>query len=86
MALTTAQLLQCAQDFCQDVFVGPGAVANFSTDQIQSAIAAIDTGMHTTLSNAVTAKGGAADATGCPLIVAMMVLVPVTVPAVKMAV
>lgn len=59
MALSAAQLLQSAQDFCQEVFVGPGVTANFTTAQIQNAIAAIDTGMNTTLANAVTAKGGA---------------------------
>jgi len=58
VALTSAQLLQCAKDFCQDVFVGPNVTANFSTDQVQAAVSAIDTGMSTTLSAAVAAKGG----------------------------
>lgn len=59
MAMTAAQLVQCAKDFCQDVFVGPNATATFNTDQIQSAISAIDAGMNTTLANAAAAKGGA---------------------------
>ena len=56
MALTNQQTRFIAAYWSNLAF--KNAVANFSTDQIQAAAAAIDSAFDTTLSAAVTAVGG----------------------------
>jgi hypothetical protein len=58
MALTTAQQLAAAAYWANVNFVAPNVTAIYSLDQIQAAIAAIDSAFDTTLSAAVTAVGG----------------------------
>lgn len=56
MALTTNQRLACAQFAAAQLFAQ--TVAIYGVDDIQAAIAAIDSALDTTLSAAVTAVGG----------------------------
>lgn len=57
-SLTGAQQAAVAAFWANACFVQPSVTANYSLDQIASAVAAIDNAFNTTLAAAVTAVGG----------------------------
>ncbi len=56
--LSATQVAQCAAYWANLNFVVPNVTANYSLDQIKTAVSAIDAAFDTTLSAAVTAVGG----------------------------
>jgi hypothetical protein len=62
--LSATQAAQCAAYWANANFVVPKVTANYSLDQIKTAVAAIDNAFDTTLSAAVTAVGGSTTVAG----------------------